>query len=146
MPYGIYRLTFLPQDNSRRLVFASVSTCEDGNEKESTNHYPVKVLAGMNQVSHVLEDILDWLIPKSKLRSVKGVLPKLVFDATAYFIWQERNLSIFQKKKRSKDQVVDILVATVRLKLLSFRFKKSKNVDVLLEKWNLPMYLVRDAG
>ncbi|GJS73991.1 hypothetical protein Tco_0706832 [Tanacetum coccineum] len=100
----------------------------------------------MNQVSHVLEDILDWLIPKSKLRSVKGVLPKLVSDATAYFIWQERNLSIFQKKKRSKDQVVDILVATVRLKLLSFRFKKSKNVDVLLEKWNLPMYLVRDAG
>ncbi|GJY83714.1 putative kinase-like protein TMKL1, partial [Tanacetum coccineum] len=70
----------------------------------------VKLRARMIDVSHVLEDILDWLIPKYKLRS----------------------------RKRTKDQVEDIIVATVRLTVLSFRFKKSKNVVVLLEKWNLP--------
>ncbi|GKA07106.1 hypothetical protein Tco_0686330 [Tanacetum coccineum] len=77
----------------------------------------VKTLAGMTHVYPFLEDILDWLIPKS------SVLPKLVFAVASYFIWQERNLGIFQKKKRPEDQVVDTIIATVQLKLLSFRFK-----------------------
>ncbi|GKD42757.1 hypothetical protein Tco_1267402 [Tanacetum coccineum] len=75
----------------------------------------VKDLAGMAHLSHVFEDILNWLIPLSKSRSVKGVLPKLVLAATS-------------------------------LKLLSFRFKKSKHVDVLMEKWKIPISLVHDAG
>ncbi|GJU12274.1 hypothetical protein Tco_1134670 [Tanacetum coccineum] len=32
------------------------------------------------------------------------------------------------------------------LKLLTFRFKKSRDVDSLLEKWRLPRYLVQDGG
>ncbi|GKD84984.1 reverse transcriptase domain, reverse transcriptase zinc-binding domain protein [Tanacetum coccineum] len=43
----------------------------------------------------------------SKSRSVKGVLPKLVLAALVYFIWQERNFRLFQKKKWSKEQTGD---------------------------------------
>nr|GEV10769.1 hypothetical protein [Tanacetum cinerariifolium] len=75
------------------------------------NH--VKELASMAHLSHVFEDILNWLIPLSKSGSVKGVLPKLVLAATSYFIWQEQNLWLFQNKKRSADEVIDVIFATV---------------------------------
>ena len=100
----------------------------------------------MHNITHVFDIIIAWLIPRAKLRSVRGVVPKLVVAASAYFIWQERNLRLFQKKKRSVLQVIEVITSTVRLKLLSFRYKKSKNVDLLLEKWKLPNCLVRDGG
>ncbi|GJY52026.1 hypothetical protein Tco_0442873 [Tanacetum coccineum] len=108
------------------------------------NH--VKGVAGMAHLTHVLEDILSWLIPLSKSCSVKGVLPKLVFAATSYFIWQEQNLQLFQNKKWTGAQFIDIVIAMVRLKLLSFRFKKSNYVDELMEKLKIPISLVHDVG
>ncbi|GKB49551.1 reverse transcriptase domain, reverse transcriptase zinc-binding domain protein [Tanacetum coccineum] len=80
----------------------------------------------------------------SKSRSVKGVLPKLVLATLVYFIWQERNFWLFQKKKWSKEQVCEVILSTIRLKLLSFHYKKFKNVEVLFETWKLPKLLVRD--
>ncbi|GJY86276.1 hypothetical protein Tco_0500302 [Tanacetum coccineum] len=35
--------------------------------------------------------IVDWLILLARKRSVQGVIAKLVFVASTYFIWQERN-------------------------------------------------------
>ncbi|GJS00253.1 hypothetical protein Tco_0316761 [Tanacetum coccineum] len=77
-------------------------------------------LAGMESLAPFLNDILIWLIPRAKSRS------------------------LFQKKKWSKEQVCEVILSTVRLKLLSFRYKKSNNVDVMFEKWKLPKLLVRD--
>ncbi|GJX48026.1 hypothetical protein Tco_0273216 [Tanacetum coccineum] len=48
---------------------------------------------------------IPWHAAKS--RSVKGVLPKLVFAALVYFIRQEWNYRLFQKKKRSKEQLIE---------------------------------------
>ncbi|GKB26690.1 reverse transcriptase zinc-binding domain-containing protein [Tanacetum coccineum] len=94
----------------------------------------VRSLAGMEFLAPALDDIHIWLIPRAKSRSVNGVLPKLVFAASVYFIWQERNFRLFQKKKWSKEPVCEVISSTTRLKLLSICYKKSKNVEVLFEK------------
>ncbi|GJW84185.1 hypothetical protein Tco_0157330 [Tanacetum coccineum] len=59
----------------------------------------------------------------NKLRSV---ISKLVLAAAAYFLWQERNNRLFRKEKRSIDQVVDCIINSVRLKLVSCRWKSSR--------------------
>ncbi|GJU33708.1 hypothetical protein Tco_1182062 [Tanacetum coccineum] len=48
-----------------------------------------------------LDDIVAFLIPVAKMKSIRSVVCKLVFSAACYFLWQERNYRIFKKKKRS---------------------------------------------
>nr|GEV63553.1 RNA-directed DNA polymerase, eukaryota, reverse transcriptase zinc-binding domain protein [Tanacetum cinerariifolium] len=44
-------------------------------------------------------------------------------------------------KKRFKKQVIEVIISTIRLKLLTFRFKKSRDVDSSMEKWCLPRFV-----
>ena len=78
----------------------------------------------------------------AKSRSVRSVVSKLLFAATSYVIWKERNKRIFMKQKRSEAQVVDYIKSTIRLKLLTCRFKKSASVEDLLRVWKLPLSLM----
>ncbi|GJX34832.1 hypothetical protein Tco_0246389 [Tanacetum coccineum] len=63
----------------------------------------------------------------AKIRSTRSVVSKLVFAASNYFIWQERNNRLFMMTSRSRDQVINIIKSNVRLKLLTCKFKKTKN-------------------
>ncbi|GJW28532.1 hypothetical protein Tco_0045407 [Tanacetum coccineum] len=55
----------------------------------------------------------------------KSVISKLVLVVAAYFMWKERNESLFKGLKRSSAQVIECVVSAVRLKLMSCRFKKN---------------------
>nr|GEU84747.1 hypothetical protein [Tanacetum cinerariifolium] len=83
-------------------------------------------LAGLSQIPPILEVILDFIIPMAKIRTSTSVFSKLVLAAVAYFIWQERNNRLFMCNKRSTAQVIECIISTIRLKLMSCRFKKSK--------------------
>ncbi|GKA92513.1 putative RNA-directed DNA polymerase [Tanacetum coccineum] len=41
-----------------------------------------------------LDDIVAFLIPVAKMKSIRSVVCKLVFSAACYFLWQERNYRI----------------------------------------------------
>ncbi|GKG02026.1 hypothetical protein Tco_0306731, partial [Tanacetum coccineum] len=45
----------------------------------------------------------------------------------------ERNNRLFEKEKRSQDQIVNIIKSMVCLKLLTCKFKKTKNVQMLFQ-------------
>ncbi|GJX97600.1 hypothetical protein Tco_0353398 [Tanacetum coccineum] len=59
-----------------------------------------------------------------------------------FLVSKERNERLFRKKKRSHDQVIDVIKSNVHLKLLACRFKKSPHVQTLLHLWKLPMSLM----
>ncbi|GKA41820.1 reverse transcriptase domain, reverse transcriptase zinc-binding domain protein [Tanacetum coccineum] len=102
----------------------------------------VKVKANMHNNSCSMDDIVNWLSPFAKKKSGMGIVAKLVLAASTYFIWQERNSRLFKKNKRSQAQVEDLILATVRLKLLTFSFKKSSRMEALLTTWNVPKSLL----
>ncbi|GJY20908.1 putative reverse transcriptase zinc-binding domain-containing protein [Tanacetum coccineum] len=102
----------------------------------------LKHFSGISNIPFKLNSIVDFLIPSAKLRWAMSVIAKLIFAASCYFIWQERNERLFRKKKRSHDQVIDVIKSNVRLKLLACRFKKSPHVQTLLHLWKLPMSLM----
>ncbi|GKB46814.1 zinc finger, CCHC-type containing protein [Tanacetum coccineum] len=87
----------------------------------------LKVFAGLPHATASISDIVDLLIPISKIRSSRSVIAKLVVAALTYFIWQERNWRLFKKQKRTYKQVIDCIKLAIRLKLLSCCFKKSKD-------------------
>ncbi|GKC02313.1 retrovirus-related pol polyprotein from transposon TNT 1-94 [Tanacetum coccineum] len=66
-----------------------------------------------------LNVIVDFIYPFAKMSSFRSAACKLVFAASSYFIWQERNFRLFKKIKRNPDQIVEMIKSSVRLKLLT---------------------------
>ncbi|GJR44683.1 zinc knuckle CX2CX4HX4C containing protein [Tanacetum coccineum] len=102
-------------------------------------------LKQFTSISNIPSDhnsIVNFLIPSAKMRSARSVIVKLIFVASCYFIWQERNDRLFMKKKRSQDRVIDVIKSNVRLKLLTCRFKKMAHVQTLFHRWKLPNSLM----
>nr|GEU73608.1 hypothetical protein [Tanacetum cinerariifolium] len=100
-------------------------------------HY-MKSFAALPNSNEVFQQILLEVISFSKRKSPKSVIAKLVLAASAYFIWQERNWRMFKNNKRTVQQVRECIYSTVRLKLLSCRFKKTRSGVSLAQRWNLP--------
>jgi hypothetical protein len=102
----------------------------------------LKVFADLGMLPLSLDAIISFLTVKARSRSARSVVSKLLFAATSYVIWQERNNRIFKQQKRTEAQVVDFIQATVRMKLLTCRFKRTANLSDLVRVWKLPPSLI----
>ncbi|GJT67491.1 putative reverse transcriptase domain-containing protein, partial [Tanacetum coccineum] len=76
--------------------------------------------------------------PMGSKRTARFIFGKLIVAAAAYFIWLERNNRTFKNVRRSPEEIRDIIMVTVRLKLLSLRFKNTNSVRHLLSRWKMP--------
>ncbi|XP_071742048.1 uncharacterized protein [Rutidosis leptorrhynchoides] len=105
--------------------------------------YPTQVWSFVKQSMDVNLSSSDWrdcinaLTLISVLRSAQNIVAKLLFAAAVYFIWQERNLRLFKKKSRSCGKLVSIIFSTVRLKLISIRWKDTTSVKVMKDAWKV---------
>ncbi|GJV34890.1 RNA-directed DNA polymerase, eukaryota, reverse transcriptase zinc-binding domain protein [Tanacetum coccineum] len=54
-------------------------------------------------------------------RNIKSVVSRIVFGAVIYYIWQERNKRCFTQEKRSVNELCDIMMDTIKLRLLSLK-------------------------
>ncbi|GJZ43371.1 hypothetical protein Tco_0590626 [Tanacetum coccineum] len=87
----------------------------------------MKAFAGLNNSSPIFSHIMSIITPYANRKTTRCVIAKLVLAASVYFIWQERNGRLFKNNKRTVKQVIDSIFSSVRLKLLSCCFKKSKD-------------------
>ncbi|GJV64997.1 hypothetical protein Tco_1475825 [Tanacetum coccineum] len=69
--------------------------------------------------------------------SIGGILRRVVFAATIYYIWCERNARIFQQKKMSCESTCKVISEHIRLKLMSFKVKKTIVVMKVADKCNV---------
>ncbi|GJX88337.1 retrovirus-related pol polyprotein from transposon TNT 1-94 [Tanacetum coccineum] len=98
----------------------------------------IRHLAAMDSISPCLQDIVSFFQPIAHKRTTVSIIGRLLFAASSYFLWIERNNRLFKNVKRSPEDVRDIIMVTVRLKLLSFNFKNRDKVRQLLSTWNMP--------
>ncbi|GJR76446.1 hypothetical protein Tco_0088811 [Tanacetum coccineum] len=78
---------------------------------------------------------------------VLSILSRIVLAATTYYLWNERNSRLFKKKVASEDQVVQVICHIVRLKLVSFKFKKvSARSRILIDRWKFPNLCISHDG
>ncbi|GJY15198.1 hypothetical protein Tco_0385620 [Tanacetum coccineum] len=64
-----------------------------------SNNANLHMVLCMPRVSSSLDDIVDVIIALPKKRSVRGIITRLVFAASTYFIWQERNSRLFKSQR-----------------------------------------------
>ncbi|GJS32657.1 RNA-directed DNA polymerase, eukaryota, reverse transcriptase zinc-binding domain protein [Tanacetum coccineum] len=74
---------------------------------------------------------------RSANNSIWSVIQRLVFGASVYFIWQERNVRLFRNTERSEDVLFKQVMDTIRLKLMSLKIIKSMNMKIATDMWNL---------
>ncbi|GJR38847.1 homeodomain-like protein [Tanacetum coccineum] len=85
----------------------------------------VRHLADMELVPPILYDIVAHLQSMANKRTARSIFGKLILAASSYFVWLERNNRLFKNVKRTPEELRDVIMVTVRLKLLSFKFKNS---------------------
>nr|GEW21463.1 hypothetical protein [Tanacetum cinerariifolium] len=98
----------------------------------------VRYLTAIEMIQPILQDITAHLQPMARKRTTRSIIGKLVLAATSYFVWIEHNNRLFKRSKRTPEDLRDSIMITVRLKLLSFRFKKKATVREMLDRWKMP--------
>ncbi|GJU15267.1 hypothetical protein Tco_1143233 [Tanacetum coccineum] len=107
----------------------------------------VHVLCCMDSIPPWLIDVTTFITFISKGKMAVSILSRLVLAATSYYIWLERNERLFKKKTSSPDQIVDVIISMVRLKLVTFKFKKmSTRSRLLLDQWKISSYCIVHDG
>ncbi|XP_071715234.1 uncharacterized protein [Rutidosis leptorrhynchoides] len=88
-------------------------------------------------ISDEWKEIVAKIAPIAHRKVARIVVAKLIFSASVYLIWLERNARIFKGEKRDPDKLVNIIFGTVRLKLMSVRFKNSQHVRNMKIAWQI---------
>ncbi|PWA98197.1 reverse transcriptase zinc-binding domain-containing protein [Artemisia annua] len=83
-----------------------------------------------------LSQIVDFIVNRPCNKSVWSIIQRLVIGAMVYVIWQERNLRTFQGQSRSIESVCCCIKEVVRIRLLSLKFKSSKQVLQAAKIWD----------
>ncbi|XP_071741274.1 uncharacterized protein [Rutidosis leptorrhynchoides] len=83
------------------------------------------------------KDIYLLLSPFATRKLAKITIIKLIYGASVYIIWQERNKGLFKKGRRSAKQVYEVIYLTVRMKLMSLKWKMSASVLRLKSDWKI---------
>ncbi|GJW90626.1 retrovirus-related pol polyprotein from transposon opus [Tanacetum coccineum] len=94
--------------------------------------FKVCALCVMDSISPQLVDVMAFIVPISKGKTVISILSRIVVAASLYSIWLERNGRLFKKKTSSLDQIIQVILSMVRLKLVTFKFKKMSTRSRLL--------------
>nr|XP_043629997.1 uncharacterized protein LOC122601296 [Erigeron canadensis] len=90
------------KDTNGEKAFSSSMVCDTIRSREQPVDWvkavwnAVKGYASMQAVSNSWGDITNWMIVRSKSRSLSNVVGRLIVAATAYFIWHERNNRMFE--------------------------------------------------
>ncbi|XP_071712274.1 uncharacterized protein [Rutidosis leptorrhynchoides] len=74
----------------------------------------------------------SWQNVISSIDTISGkmtysiIVAKLVFGASVYFIWQERNRRLFSRKAMGCDKVKELIFSTVRMKIMAISWNNTK--------------------
>ncbi|XP_022015033.1 uncharacterized protein LOC110914554 [Helianthus annuus] len=106
----------------------------------------VRKKVGMDSVNPKWPDIIEWLMPRARSKSVTNYAARLLVAASAYIIWQERNARIFMNQLRPPEVISEIILNTVRYKLMGAKLRNTTNVQRVLAEWKIGGNSVSDDG
>ncbi|GJR06010.1 sodium/hydrogen exchanger 6 [Tanacetum coccineum] len=133
-----YHVVWFPHCIPRHAIYMWLMIKEKLKTQDRLRQWDVYAFTGMSSVPPHLLDVLAFLIP-TKGSSVSNFLSRIVLATMTYWLWNERNSRLFKKKKSNANQIVLLITSLVRLKLVTFKFKKmATESHLLLLQWKIP--------
>ncbi|GJT16918.1 RNA-directed DNA polymerase, eukaryota, reverse transcriptase zinc-binding domain protein [Tanacetum coccineum] len=90
----------------------------------------VQVMANVSDLKNLENNVCKFLNMPYK-NSIWSIVRRLTIASTVYHIWQERNLKVFQKMIRSPQILIQIILDSVKSRLLSLKVKNSSVVKAV---------------
>ncbi|PWA51582.1 hypothetical protein CTI12_AA463000 [Artemisia annua] len=97
----------------------------------------VKTMAKLHNAPSRWVDLLNYMILRPFNKSIWSMLQRIVIGASVYFVWQERNMSTFQDKFRSIEDICRLIIDTVRLRIMGLKINNSAQVLEAAIIWDL---------
>lgn len=104
-------------DSHNYLFFECPYSCKVWNK--------IKVFADMSLVSNHWDIIVTFLQPMANRNVLCNIIGRLILGVSSYFIWQERNLRVHKKGRRSEEQLFGLIFNTVKQKIMTLRVRKT---------------------
>lgn len=95
----------------------------------------VKTTTGTTIVHHNFRDLLSYF---QDYFDANMELEKLLFAATLYFVWTERNFRIFNNVHRDAKTIGDQVVKCIRNRFMGLKVKHSKTNEATLARLKIP--------
>ncbi|GJU52774.1 RNA-directed DNA polymerase, eukaryota, reverse transcriptase zinc-binding domain protein [Tanacetum coccineum] len=105
----------------------------------------VKCMVRLDHAPNRWQDILEYVLSRPINKSIWSILQRLVLGASVYLIWQERNLRIFQGRRRSMEDICNLIKDVVRLRIMSLILKNSSQVFEAADIWKFHVNIVPGA-
>ncbi|XP_076957147.1 uncharacterized protein LOC143632543 [Bidens hawaiensis] len=86
----------------------------------------VKKIADLGRPPAVWSECVHYLGALPTNPSIKSIIWRLLLGATVYFIWQEKNLRLFQNGKRKWEEVFELIKEEVKLRLWGLKIRDTK--------------------
>ncbi|PWA71507.1 reverse transcriptase domain, Reverse transcriptase zinc-binding domain protein [Artemisia annua] len=106
----------------------------------------LKPLCKLDDLSCIWAEVVLGISIKAANNSVWSVIQRLTFGAAVYYIWQERNIRIFQRNFRTEENVFRVIVDTVRHKLMGLKIKKSREAVKAAGIWKISLHGINGDG
>ncbi|XP_071741158.1 uncharacterized protein [Rutidosis leptorrhynchoides] len=86
-----------------------------------------------------LHEIVLKLAAYPYRNKIWDIINRLTIAATVYIIWQERNCRFFKGRRRNELELIQCIVEGIRLKLSTFKVKKSAAMAMALRNWKMDL-------
>ncbi|XP_022002776.1 uncharacterized protein LOC110900170 [Helianthus annuus] len=126
--------------------FSTARAWDSFRHREVEVWHKVRHKAGMESVASKWDEIVNWLVTRSRSKSAGSYVARLLVAATAYLIWQERNARLFKNELRPPEAIIDLIFQQVRYKLMGAKLKNCENVRRLLGEWGIIGVNLREDG
>ncbi|GJW23739.1 hypothetical protein Tco_0034361 [Tanacetum coccineum] len=94
-------------------------------------------IAHLPIVSPTWTDVMGWLLPLSKHNTITSIVSRIIVAVSSYFLWKERNNHIHGKGEKKHEDVTNMIVDVVRLKIASVKFKRNVRIEELMRTWKI---------
>ncbi|GKC14605.1 RNA-directed DNA polymerase, eukaryota, reverse transcriptase zinc-binding domain protein, partial [Tanacetum coccineum] len=128
------RMVLWNNDYNMRCSLCSV--CMDSHDHLFFNcSYSGKIWESLKLKIHETALPNDWtsrvniMASRFHNRSIKSILCRIVFGAAVYFVWQERKRRQFTSEKKPVNNLLEVILETIRFRLANIKVIKSVFVD-----------------
>ena len=96
-------------------------------------------MAKLDNVTNCWPQIISCIVNRPANNSIWSVIQRLVWGASVYFIWQERNVRLFGNNSRTEDELFKVITDTVRFRIMGLKINVTSDVISAAEVWNFPI-------
>ncbi|MFS8020277.1 hypothetical protein Hanom_Chr15g01413761 [Helianthus anomalus] len=99
----------------------------------------VKKMVDMGSVDNTWSSIMQWMEQSANARDLDRIVCRILIAASTYFIWQKRNNRLFSQVQRSADMLSQVIINTVRLRLMGFKIGRDPKQRRILDRWQISL-------